>query len=186
MKGAPRKTTREALLETAGALFAERGLAATSISDIASAASIGKGTFYHYFGSKEALVDALFLPEASILSDLVLNGGEKPTVKETAERLLAFFGGRRLFLAELRSAYRGRAAYGFVELSRSCFVPMINRYYRRDPRYAVEDLATYSELVVGAVLDLCCYRLLEGRIGSDAEALVMLEDLLKRFFDCEP
>jgi hypothetical protein len=58
-------------------------------------------------------------------------------------------------------------------------------YYRKDPRYEVSDLDTYSELIVGAALDLCSYRCVQGRIASDAEALAMLEDLLKRFFDCE-
>jgi hypothetical protein len=63
---------------------------------------------------------------------------------------------------------------------------MTELYYRRDARYEVRELETYSELIVGAALDLCSYRLVQGRIADDATVLVMLEDLLKRFFDCEP
>ena len=62
----------------------------------------------------------------------------------------------------------------------------MTEFFRRDPRYAVTSLETYSEIIVGAALDLCSYRAAEGRIDSDEEALAMLEDLLKRFFDCEP
>jgi AcrR family transcriptional regulator len=44
------KKTR--LLETAFQLFTTKGTAQTSISDIASAAGVGKGTFYLYFRDK--------------------------------------------------------------------------------------------------------------------------------------
>jgi hypothetical protein len=50
----------------------------------------------------------------------------------------------------------------------------------------VTDLETYSEIIVAAVLDLCSARVAEGRNASDEEARSMIEDLLKRFFDCEP
>jgi AcrR family transcriptional regulator len=186
MRGAPRKTSREAVLDEARTLFAKRGVASTSIADIALACGIAKGTFYRYFESKEALVDALFLPEAEELALLVTRGGAKPTVREMAVDLLAFFQARPLFLAELRVAYRGRAQFSFVERATSCFVPMMKAWYRRDARYEVGDLDLYSELVAGAVLDLCCWRTIEGRLDEDGPALVMLQDLMKRFFDCEP
>lgn len=186
MRGAPRKTSREAVLDEARTLFAKRGVASTSIADIALACGIAKGTFYRYFESKEALVDALFLPEAQSLARLVANEGERPTVHGIASSLLAFFSDRPLFLSELRAAWRAASSYGFVAAARSSLEPAMRAYYRADPRHELSDLGTYSELVVGAVLDLCCYRIIEGRIDREAEALAMLEDLLKRFFDCEP
>ena len=39
----------------AAALFAERGLGATKITDIAEAAGISQGLLYHYYPSKEAI-----------------------------------------------------------------------------------------------------------------------------------
>lgn len=61
---APRTTTtgvsrREELLGIAGELFADRGLRATTIRDIAEAAGILSGSLYHHFDSKEAMVDEL-------------------------------------------------------------------------------------------------------------------------------
>ena len=43
---------QERLLETAFSLFTSKGMAKTSISDIASAAGVAKGTFYLYFRDK--------------------------------------------------------------------------------------------------------------------------------------
>ncbi len=42
-------------------LFAEKGLDATSISEIAKLAGIGKGTVYEYFSSKEELILTAFI-----------------------------------------------------------------------------------------------------------------------------
>ena len=51
---------RSALLGVASQLFNRRGIGATSIDDIASAAGATKGLIYHHFDNKEALVDACY------------------------------------------------------------------------------------------------------------------------------
>jgi AcrR family transcriptional regulator len=53
----PPATRREELLELAAAMFAERGLRATTVRDIADAAGILSGSLYHHFSSKEEMVD---------------------------------------------------------------------------------------------------------------------------------
>jgi AcrR family transcriptional regulator len=50
-------TRREELLELAASMFAERGLRATTVRDIADAAGILSGSLYHHFSSKEEMVD---------------------------------------------------------------------------------------------------------------------------------
>jgi AcrR family transcriptional regulator len=50
---------RDELLELAAAMFAERGLRATTVRDIADSAGILSGSLYHHFSSKEAMVDEL-------------------------------------------------------------------------------------------------------------------------------
>ena len=52
-------TRREELLAIAAGLFAERGLRATTVRDIADAAGILSGSLYHHFSSKEAIVDEI-------------------------------------------------------------------------------------------------------------------------------
>lgn len=47
------------LLDTAQALFFAKGYEQTSVNDIITAVGIAKGTFYHYFKSKEELLNEL-------------------------------------------------------------------------------------------------------------------------------
>ena len=47
------------LLDTAQQMFFERGYETTSVNDIIEGVGIAKGTFYHYFKSKEDLLDRL-------------------------------------------------------------------------------------------------------------------------------
>jgi TetR/AcrR family transcriptional regulator, cholesterol catabolism regulator len=48
---------RDELLELAATMFAERGLRATTVRDIADSAGILSGSLYHHFASKEEMVD---------------------------------------------------------------------------------------------------------------------------------
>jgi TetR/AcrR family transcriptional regulator, cholesterol catabolism regulator len=50
---------RDELLELAATMFAERGLRATTVRDIADSAGILSGSLYHHFSSKEEMVDEL-------------------------------------------------------------------------------------------------------------------------------
>jgi AcrR family transcriptional regulator len=52
--------TRRQILETALALFRERGLEETTIRDIAASAGLSLGAAYYYFKSKEAIVGAYY------------------------------------------------------------------------------------------------------------------------------
>lgn len=60
----PKRVDRERrqaeLLESAVALFAERGYQATTMDEIAERAGVSKGTLYLYFKNKEALFGAVF------------------------------------------------------------------------------------------------------------------------------
>ena len=51
---------REAILDAALHCFVDRGFHGTAIPDIAKKTGIAAGTIYHYFKSKEELVNALF------------------------------------------------------------------------------------------------------------------------------
>jgi AcrR family transcriptional regulator len=50
---------RDELLELAATMFAQRGLRATTVRDIADGAGILSGSLYHHFSSKEEMVDEL-------------------------------------------------------------------------------------------------------------------------------
>ena len=50
-------TRRDELLDLAAAMFADRGLRATTVRDIADSAGILSGSLYHHFKSKEQMVE---------------------------------------------------------------------------------------------------------------------------------
>ncbi|BBZ30546.1 HTH-type transcriptional repressor KstR2 [Mycolicibacterium madagascariense] len=53
----PAPSRRDELLDLAATMFAERGLRATTVRDIADSAGILSGSLYHHFKSKEQMVE---------------------------------------------------------------------------------------------------------------------------------
>ncbi|CAO5246965.1 TetR/AcrR family transcriptional regulator [Frankia sp. AgKG'84/4] len=82
---------RAAVLDAAARLFAEHGVAAVSLDQIAAAAGVGKGTLFRRFGDKAGLAVALLDEREQVLQEAVLHGppplgpGAPPS-----ERLTAF------------------------------------------------------------------------------------------------
>jgi AcrR family transcriptional regulator len=63
--------TRARLLDAAYDEFVERGLAGARVDRIATAAAANKQAIYAYFGSKEALFDAVLVDRIGLLADSV-------------------------------------------------------------------------------------------------------------------
>ena len=57
--------TRQAILDAALALFAEKGYFGTSLRDVAGAVGIRESALYNYFAGKEALFEALLEAESA-------------------------------------------------------------------------------------------------------------------------
>ena len=53
------RASRQRIVERAAELFAERGIAATSVDEVLAAAGAGKGQFYHYFHGRDELAAAV-------------------------------------------------------------------------------------------------------------------------------
>jgi AcrR family transcriptional regulator len=97
VSGEPSSNKRDAVLAAAIQCFAARGLTGTGMRDIARAAGLTEGTLYHYFPSKDALIEDAFRWSAFQASDVrtAMQRREAPL----RERLLDV-GGE--FLAALR------------------------------------------------------------------------------------
>jgi AcrR family transcriptional regulator len=65
----PPTTRRDEIVAGAADLFARNGIAATTVRDIGEAVGMLSGSLYHYFTSKEEIVDAII---SSYLDDLRL------------------------------------------------------------------------------------------------------------------
>jgi AcrR family transcriptional regulator len=80
------QSTRDAVLDTAEKLFAERGVAATSIRDITRAAGVNLGAINYHFMSKQQLVLAVFArridpvsgSEQALLDEVARQAGPNP------------------------------------------------------------------------------------------------------------
>ncbi|MEB0140282.1 MULTISPECIES: TetR/AcrR family transcriptional regulator [unclassified Undibacterium] len=86
----PHHDTRERILATGEALIAGRGFSALGLSEILNAAAVPKGSFYHYFASKEgfgvALLERYFTQYQEEITALFAD-----QTLTARERLLAYF-----------------------------------------------------------------------------------------------
>jgi AcrR family transcriptional regulator len=85
----------EAILAAALDLFVERGFYGTSVPSVAERAGVAAGTIYHYFASKEALVNALFKRwkgevSAQVLRDFAFDRPAREQFRTVWERMTAF------------------------------------------------------------------------------------------------
>lgn len=59
------------IIDTASHIFAQKGYDKTSVNDILNAIGIAKGTFYHYFKSKEEVLDAVIAKATELIVERV-------------------------------------------------------------------------------------------------------------------
>lgn len=74
-----KEKTMRALIEVALALFYEKGIYWTKIEDITARADVGKGTFYLYFDTKEAILLAVLQQGLDRLLGKMMESAEKAT-----------------------------------------------------------------------------------------------------------
>jgi AcrR family transcriptional regulator len=65
------KDKRDAILRAAVRVFARRGFHACRVSDIAEEAGVGYGLVYHYFASKDEVLDTLFLERWNVMLEAI-------------------------------------------------------------------------------------------------------------------
>jgi AcrR family transcriptional regulator len=93
------RENRQLLIETAKRLFAEQGVATTTMKQIASTAGVGKGTLYRHFADKGELCRALIREDVAVFQERVgalLSDRQIPSAMKRLEILIA----ERIHLAE--------------------------------------------------------------------------------------
>jgi TetR/AcrR family transcriptional regulator, transcriptional repressor for nem operon len=98
MPGEPRtrrgRASRERIVERAADLFAERGIAATTVDEVLAAAGAGKGQFYHYFRSRDELAAAAVGYRcAQVVAGLTEALGGVSSMAELEQALAGFVAG---------------------------------------------------------------------------------------------
>ena len=78
---------RRIILDAAVRVFARQGFHSARVSDIANEAGVAYGLVYHYFGSKDEVLDTLFLERWNVLLEAI--GEVDRSEAEPRDKLLA-------------------------------------------------------------------------------------------------
>jgi len=88
-----RQQTRQQIVDAAFELFANEGFSKTSIAAVAKKAGVSKGLIYHYFDSKQAILEAIF-NQLVALGDDMMNFpdefGPAEKIRHTLEQTFEF------------------------------------------------------------------------------------------------
>lgn len=106
---------RQQILDEARRLFLTRGYDATTVEDILAAVGIAKGTLYHHFASKEAILEAIVLRTSGEIAERVEVAAADPSLPAIAR-----------ILTVISSA---RASEEDIELAQQFRVPENTRFH---------------------------------------------------------
>jgi AcrR family transcriptional regulator len=82
---------RRLILDAAVRVFARQGFHACRVSDIADEAGVAYGLVYHYFDSKDEVLDTLFLERWHVMLDLIREvDAKRIPVREKLEAIASF------------------------------------------------------------------------------------------------
>ncbi len=136
-----RRERRDAILQAAIALFAQRGFAHAGISDIAREAGVSHGTVFLYFASKEALF------RAAVLEPL----------EEFATQSLAIMDGEASAVARIRRLVRDQVREMAAEQS---YLEVVGEARARAERFG--DLAAEITAIIYRVVSRLSELVTEG------------------------
>jgi AcrR family transcriptional regulator len=182
----PRAEREVQILETARALFAERGFAAVTMDDVASRVGVTKPLLYAYFGNKDRLYIACMEPAgdamlAAVAAAVASSGGPAEALRDGVRAFFAFVEDDReawrvLFdetlpaggeIAARVGEYRERLL-ALISESQLALLPA-----RRRKRVAPETEALAAALL-GACESLAHWWLRSGAISSARAADVLI------------
>ncbi|MBA3391328.1 MAG: TetR/AcrR family transcriptional regulator [Deltaproteobacteria bacterium] len=178
--------TRQALVEVASRLFAERGIYATRVEDITERSDLGKGAFYNYFESKNALIAELLVRGIELLHreyvrDLATTS-QSSRIASLVTAHEAFFDDHPVYVLLFHQA-RGLASMkaGGHEVLTAVFVDYLRRtgelIVSPEDRTHIDpsDLMDVAALLLGAVAG---HRSFRGAGGLGLRSSVVTEALL--------
>src|SRR5699024_5865192 len=85
---APSSSTKERILDTAEALFAQYGFTGASLRQVTSKAEVNVAAVNYHFGAKDKLIEEVFRRRLDILNGLRLDALEQLSARATLEDVL--------------------------------------------------------------------------------------------------
>ncbi|MFD8864303.1 TetR/AcrR family transcriptional regulator [Streptomyces sp. NPDC059590] len=172
-----RRQTRERIIETAFALFMERGFDVVTVDEIAQRAEVGRTTFFRYFGDKQEVV---FSTEDDFLRALTAAMRDAPTepLQDLAQALAT---SRRLLLVICTEAARNPGHYAVYHRLVKQHPELEDRHTRKTRHYAdllekhlIDHGTPSATAVLAAQLTVACYQA-AWRLGSHDATAVLRE-----------
>jgi len=100
-----KEETRKQIFQAAMKLFGKKGVFATTVEEITEAADVGKGTFFNYFPSKEAILSALAERQLGVINTAVERAqtaeSVRPVLKDMCRELSSVPGRSQILLRSL-------------------------------------------------------------------------------------
>jgi AcrR family transcriptional regulator len=164
---------REQIVEAAFALFAERGFAQVSVTDIAARAQVGRTTFFRYFGDKQ---EVLFADEQRLVDEFSAADTTGPAPRDLAGALLQLWGLTR----EMRDVVIGDKALFPVRQQLIAAVPELQDRAARKMQRIAEALervllargADPELALLASQVGIACFRVALQTAGEDPEKVM--------------
>lgn len=185
-----RERTRATLIDAAAGCFERMGFAETSLDAVLRAAGVSKGALYHYFGSKNDLLEAVF---QGVSQQVLKEAGSASAACETPREALshalkswlrtALKPRPRRILLEIGPAILGFAKARKIELAQSegVMLKLIKRVVANGDRTCANPLLT-ARLLNAAVTEMALnamdQELDHTRLGEFDIAIDILIDAL--------
>ncbi|PSQ97971.1 MAG: TetR/AcrR family transcriptional regulator [Bacteroidetes bacterium SW_9_63_38] len=192
-----RRMRRQAMLDAASAVFAEKGYTQATLDEIADRAEFGKGTLYNYFeDGKEGLLFAIFDQVYDDLEDMIRTtvGSDgrddhafRAAFHDLVVRSFGYYENREdLFLILIKEAHRlcfsddaEKAAYFQAQQQRmvDAFVPAVEAAMGTN-RIATLPSTPVAYMLLEVIHDLIVHRCLTERNEDPDEACLPDADLM--------
>jgi AcrR family transcriptional regulator len=181
-----RLISREMIESTALKLFKKNGVDGTSVNDIVKQAGIAKGTFYLYFKNKDDLINGIFENfSEDFFHRVFLENRNNLKITDFAGAILNYFTENTMFLFEMMKNMHLHKEYPYYRKIIDRLSTVIVEYINIYDDYPIQQLNSYSEVLIGTIFEICHKLLVTGTIENTADARMMLEDFMKRFFNCD-
>ncbi|RKT22124.1 TetR family transcriptional regulator [Paraburkholderia sp. RAU2J] len=187
-----REQTREFLFEAARRIFIEKGLAATSVEEIAKAAGYTRGAFYSNFGGKlELLIEILRRDGDRALANLERLTNERGTPEEMKERAVAHYSSSflendcfPLWVEAKVLAFRDTGFQQRINAFRQEKLEQISAYIRRISECDGGPIGRQTDALALGLMSLCdgvqLFRMGDPHLMSDK----VMQTVLTGFFSC--
>ncbi|MCO8271318.1 TetR family transcriptional regulator [Actinoplanes sp. TRM 88003] len=173
---------REQIVEAAFALFAERGFAQVSVTDIAGRAQVGRTTFFRYFGDKQ---EVLFADEQRLIDEFSsASASDAPAPRDLAGALLQLWG----LAYEKREVVIGDRASFSVRQQLISSVPELQDRAARKMQRIAEALervllargADPDTALLASQVGIACFRVALQTAGQDPEKVMPVMERVVR------